>query len=280
MTYVSVSTGFKGGGTNPRPFVASQVVPFGPETLTTMRSVPRPTGSITRLRFNLAGFYNKYKDIQVVLLSCPQYSGGSTTEPCAAPVNGGDANIYGVEVESRVSYRRACRSRPAAAGSTSSTPPSIRRPASRIGSPEPGFQPTKWSVGAQYDAHIPNGGTDHAAPRFHLFRAGTRPLPSLMRNSYLPGYHELNGRLTYRPESNNWEASVVGSNLSNKLWYTQIFDLSGSIGRGLRHTDAAAHGLGRVQEEVLMRSPSRPRDARGEGRGRLQSLMMTVFNSV
>ena len=34
MTYAQVSTGFKGGGINPRPFNPAQVLPFGPETLT------------------------------------------------------------------------------------------------------------------------------------------------------------------------------------------------------------------------------------------------------
>src|SRR5690606_7295237 len=35
LAYASVSTGFKGGGVNPRPFVADQRQPFDPETLTT-----------------------------------------------------------------------------------------------------------------------------------------------------------------------------------------------------------------------------------------------------
>ncbi len=33
--YAQYSTGFKGGGVNPRPFAVQQVQPFGPETLTT-----------------------------------------------------------------------------------------------------------------------------------------------------------------------------------------------------------------------------------------------------
>src|SRR5207253_7688305 len=34
MAYAQYSTGFKGGGVNPRPFFKEQAVPFRPETLT------------------------------------------------------------------------------------------------------------------------------------------------------------------------------------------------------------------------------------------------------
>jgi iron complex outermembrane recepter protein len=104
MTYASVSTGFKGGGTNPRPFIASQAEAFGPETLTAYEIGAKTDWFNHSLRLNISGFYSKYRDIQVVLLSCPQFSGGIAAIPCAAPVNGGDANIYGAELEAEYSY--------------------------------------------------------------------------------------------------------------------------------------------------------------------------------
>ncbi len=228
MTYVSVSTGFKGGGTNPRPFVATQVVPFGDETLTAYELGAKTDLFDHSLRFNLSAFYNKYKDIQVVLLTCPQFSGGSTAEPCAAPVNGGNANIYGIEAESQ--YRIGGLSLEASGSWQHFEYTSIVAASGiPIGAPEPGFQPLKWSLAAQYDIHVPNGAS--LTPRIDFIYSGgyqTVAIPDA--NSYLPGYHDLNARLTYRPESNGWEAAVVGSNLSNKLWYTQIFDLSGQSG--------------------------------------------------
>jgi iron complex outermembrane recepter protein len=228
MTYGSVSTGFKGGGTNPRPFVATQVVPFGPESLTNYEIGAKSDWFDHTLRFNVAGFYSKYKEIQVVLLSCPQFSGGSTTTPCAAPVNGGAAKIYGVEAEAV--YRFNGLSLEASASHQHFEYTEVN-PASGIppGSSEPGFQPTKWSVAAQYDAKIPNGGT--VTPRLdYIYASGYQTIAVPDAFSYLPGYHNLNGRLTYRPESNKWEASVVGTNLAGKLWYTQIFDLYSQSG--------------------------------------------------
>jgi len=228
MTYASVSTGFKGGGTNPRPFVATQVVPFGPESLTNYEIGAKSDWFDHTLRFNIAGFYSKYKDIQVVLLSCPQYSGGSAAVPCAAPVNGGNAKIYGVEVEA--AYRYGGLSIEASASHQHFEYTDVN-PASGIppDSSAPGFQPTKWSIGAQYDARISNGAT--ITPRLDfIFASGYETIAVPDAFSYLPGYHELNGRVTYRPESNKWEASVVGANLAGKLWYTQIFDLYSQSG--------------------------------------------------
>ena len=48
--------------------------------------------------------------------------------------------------------------------------------------------------------------------------------------SYNPGYHELNARVTYRPGGGKWEASLMGQNLTAKLWYTSVFDLYASSG--------------------------------------------------
>jgi iron complex outermembrane receptor protein len=228
MTYVSVSTGFKGGGINPRPFIASQVQPFGPETLTAYEIGAKSDWFDHRLRVNVAGFFNKYKDIQVTLLSCPQYSGGSAAVPCAAPVNGGDADIYGAELEA--TYRSGGFSLEANLSKQHFAYKSID-PASGIslGAARPYFQPLKWSLGAQYEARVPNGGS--ITPRLDfVYGAGFVTNAEADPQSYVAGYHELNGRVTYRPESDRWEASIVGSNLTDKLWYTSSFDLYASLG--------------------------------------------------
>jgi iron complex outermembrane recepter protein len=228
MTYVSVSTGFKGGGTNPRPFIASQVQPFGPEDLTAYEIGAKTDWFNHSLRVNVSGFYNKYKDIQVVLLSCPQYSGGSTAVPCAAPVNGGDANIYGAELETSFRYGGLTLEGSASWQKFEYTS-IVAASGISIGDPAPGFQPSKWSLAAQYDAHITNGGT--ISPRLDwIYASGYSSVAVPDAHSYVYGYHELNGRLTYKPQSDKWEASVVGSNLTNKLWYIAVFDLYGQSG--------------------------------------------------
>jgi iron complex outermembrane receptor protein len=220
MTYASVSTGFKGGGTNPRPFNAAQVQPFGPESLTAYEVGAKSDWFDHTLRLNLSGFYNKYKDIQVVLLSCPQFGGPG---PCAAPVNGGDANVYGVELEAE--YRFGGLSIDGAVSRQHFKYTSID-PLSGItlGSQEAGFQPDKWSLGAQYEVRIPDGGS--VTPRLdYVYESGYQTITVPDAFSYLVGYHELNAHITYRPQSDKWEFSVVGTNLANKLWYISEFDL-------------------------------------------------------
>jgi len=225
MTYVSVSTGFKGGGSNPRPFIPGQVQPFGTESLTNFEAGAKSDWFDHTLRLNVSAYYSKFKDIQLVLLSCPQFGAAPA---CAVPVNGGDANVYGVEAEA--SYRMGGLSLEAS-GSWQHFKYTSVNPATgvSVGDVEPGFQPDKWSVAAQYDAHIPNGGT--VTPRLDfIYSSGYQTVVQVDAYSYLPGYHELNGRLTYRPGSNGWEVAVVGTNLTGKLWYSQIFDLTGQSG--------------------------------------------------
>jgi iron complex outermembrane receptor protein len=227
MTYVSVSTGFKGGGANPRPFFASQIDHFGPETLTAYEIGAKSDWLDRTLRLNVSGFYSKYKEIQVVLLSCPELDGNAAL-PCAAPINGGDAHIYGVEAEGE--YHFGGLSLEASGGWQQFHFDTID-PASGLSlhEPIPGFQPLRWSLAAQYDAQLPNGGL--ISPRVDYFFAGgyqTIAVPDA--HSYLPGYHELNAHVSYKPESRKWEIAVVGTNLADKLWYTAVFDLYSQSG--------------------------------------------------
>jgi outer membrane protein OmpA-like peptidoglycan-associated protein len=229
MTYVSVSTGFKGGGTNPRPCIASQIVPFGPESLTAYEFGAKSDWFDHSLRLNIAAFYDKYKDIQVTLLSCPEFSGGSAAEPCAAPVNGGNADIYGGEAE--LSYHIMGFTLDGSYSHQKFEYKTVN-PATGIalGDSEPGFGPSKWSLGAQYELSMASAGS--LTPRLdYSYSAGYYTNANNDADSYLPGYHLLNGRITYKPEGAKWDLAVVGYNLADKLWYTQTFDLSATEGQ-------------------------------------------------
>jgi iron complex outermembrane recepter protein len=228
-TYASVSTGFKGGGTNPRPFVATQIVPFADETLTAYEVGAKSDWFDHTLRVNVAAFYSKYKNIQLVLLSCPQFNPPTAPNtPCAAPVNGGDANIYGGELE--IDYVFQGFSLNASYGHQHFEYTEVN-PATGItlGDSEPGFQPSNWSLGAQYEWHLPNAAS--ITPRLDYgFSSGYFTNANNDPNSYLSGYHLLNGRITYKPDAGKWDVAVVGYNLTNGLWYTQVFDLTATEG--------------------------------------------------
>jgi iron complex outermembrane recepter protein len=228
MTYASISTGFKGGGSNPRPFVASQAVPFDTEELTAYEVGFKSDWLDHSLRVNVAVFYNDYKDIQVILLSCPQLSGGNPFIPCAAPVNGGHAKIYGGELEAN--YHLGGFSLDGSYSHQHFEYTEVN-PATGISLSDvaPGFQEEKWSLGAQYQWRVSGSGSiiprlDWSYSGGYFTNANNDP------DSWLPGYHLLNGRITYSNDPHKWDVALVGYNLNNSLWYTQVFDLTGLSG--------------------------------------------------
>ena len=93
---MSVSTGFKGGGVNPRPFVADQRLPFNPETLTTYEAGLKSDFFDRKLRVNGAVFLNKYEDITLGKTVCPE---SVLPTPCLRPSNIGTADVKGAELE-------------------------------------------------------------------------------------------------------------------------------------------------------------------------------------
>jgi len=102
MVYGTVSTGYKGGGVNPRPFFPQQLQTFNPETLTSYEVGFKSTLLDQTLQFNAAAFYTDYSDIQLILTQCevPTFiDPDGIGPPCLKPSNVGDAHIKGIELE-------------------------------------------------------------------------------------------------------------------------------------------------------------------------------------
>src|SRR5690606_13447109 len=95
MGYVQISTGYKGGGVNPRPFVLPQLLSFNSEELTAYEIGFKSQLLDNTMRLNGAVFFNDYTDIIMTLNPCPLISPG----PCALPVNAGTAEVLGAELE-------------------------------------------------------------------------------------------------------------------------------------------------------------------------------------
>ena len=240
LAYATIATGFKGGGIGPRPFNPAQARPFNPETLTNYEVGLKLDLFDRVLRFNAAAFYNQYRDIQLVTLSCPQFGGPG---PCALPQNAGNATIKGLEFEtyirpttgltidgslSWIGFDYSCVNitvvRPLVAGETDtcSSAPAIVNALS----PRPPSTPEwKWSWGIQYE--IPTGvGT--ITPRFDMSHQSGTSGGVLAGGFPLPGFTIANARLTWRDTSNNWQAALEVSNLFNHYYYLTSFDLRGA----------------------------------------------------
>ena len=227
MTYAEFSTGFKGGGVNPRPFVVAQVLPFGPETLDAYEVGFKSQFLDRRVRLNAAAFYNQYKSIQITLLSCPNVSPG----PCALPINGGNADVKGAEAEAEihpigglqldgsVSYLKFDYIASSLVANTGILP----------GMVTPYTPKWKWSFGAQYAFDLGDKGSlipriDGSYQDTIYSNAVNGPL-----NQIAP-YTLWNARVTYRAATGGWETSVGVTNLTNKLYYLTTFDLTGAGG--------------------------------------------------
>ncbi len=226
MSYASVSTGFRGGGVNPRPFDVKQVLPFGQERLTAYEVGAKSDFLNRRLRVNVSGFINKYQDIQITLLQCPNDPG----PPCALPLNVGNADIKGVETELEF-HPLAGWSLDGSWSDLHFKYTSFARPVGiPVGASEPGLIKSKYSLGTQYELPLPGGAT--LTPRMDFsYMGGFDTLAVPTAGSRVPGYHLLNAHLTYRFDQDKWAISATGSNLLDKVYYTSVFDLR-SVGAG------------------------------------------------
>jgi iron complex outermembrane receptor protein len=234
LAYASVSTGFKGGGTNPRPFNAAQVISFNPETLTNYEVGIKSDLFDKRVRFNLTGFYEKINGLQIPVLACPD-------SPCAARLNAGDAHADGFEAE--------LTARPVTGllidGSLSyinfkfdSIAPSAAYPTNSAGvaldDPQGGVPKWKWSLGAQYE--IPLGSAGSLTPRIDAdyqdkLYTGPTVIGTVRTLNFIPAYTLVNARLTWRNEPKTLDVSLEVTNLTDKYYYLTNFNLSG-LGTG------------------------------------------------
>ncbi|WP_427965307.1 TonB-dependent receptor [Altererythrobacter sp.] len=236
MGYVQFSTGFKGGGINPRPFFPAQALPHNPETLDAYEVGLKSSLFDRRLRLNAAAFLNKYSDILVTTNVCPLP--GAPPAPCALPLNAGKADVKGFELElnaepvdgflldASLAYLDFDYKNINEVAATSG-----------IGIEDNGqyIQQWQWSIGAQYVLDLGDSGT--LTPRIDVtfeddFDRNANNVDAATGSKDIFGHIDsrvlVNARLSYRSPGEDWEISLEGKNLTDKLYYTDVFDNRGS----------------------------------------------------
>jgi len=224
-----VARWLKGGGTNPRPFFATQVQPFSKENVTAYEVGAKSDFLDRKVRLNVSAFLNKFKDIQLTRLTCPEFSPPGLGFLCAMPTNGGDADIKGLELEAFVNPVAGLQ----LDGSISALDFEYTRTRADVGIPvgatAPGTIERKWSLGAQYELPLAGGST--ITPRFDLtYQGGFNTNVIVAPSNRVDGYHMANARVTWRAADGKWEAAVLASNMFDKLYYVSVFDLLSSSG--------------------------------------------------
>jgi iron complex outermembrane receptor protein len=226
MIYGQLSTGYKAGGNNARPFFPSQLNAFKPETLDSYEIGFKSTFG-GELRLNAAIFMNDYVDIQLPTTSCIWANPGQQT-PCASQNNVGDADVWGVELEAEwhptdafeidASYSTLdFEYQTIVPGATSVT----------LGMITPYTPEDKWSLGLQYEFGLSGGGS--FTPRFDF--AYTSEVYANAVNAptnLIEDYTLANFRLTWRSGDDAWQVALEGTNLTDEYYYVTLFDLTGA----------------------------------------------------
>jgi iron complex outermembrane receptor protein len=249
LVYASFSTGFKGGGTNPRPFFGPN--PFGPGTTCGTAAAPQPNCQLQsfgaeelkayeigfkssfldhKVTLNVSAYINNITNLQATLLNCPQFSPAGLGFLCALPVNAGDARVKGFEIETLLhpvdgltidgSYSYIDFQYRNINASTGITANSVA----------PGLPlHSKWAIGAQYE--IPVGGLGKITPRIDVTHQDAEFTNAInAATNTLPAYTLVNARITWVSSDKSWEVAAVATNLADKAYLTSNFDLYASAG--------------------------------------------------
>lgn len=246
MSYAQWSTGFRGGGINPRPLFSNQSGTFDPEKLNSYEVGFKSTLFDDQLRLNVAAFRSQYEDIVIETSSpyfntslpvnndptSPAYNPIGGTFPSNVPINAGRAKVEGIEVEvffepvsgltidataSTLDFKYQELSAAAiASGLTLDSP--------HIYSPE-----NKWSAGIQYV--LPVGGSATLTPRFDINHQAAfytrdsglvQPFPTFNR---VPAYTVSNAQIAWKSEKSNLEVVAAVTNVFDKYYLLNTYDL-------------------------------------------------------
>ena len=246
LAYASASTGFRGGGFNPRPFAANQINEFQPEKLLEYEVGIKSDWFDHRLRANVAAFYGDYKALQ---FNSQLIQNGI---PYTGIQNIGGANIYGYEVEIQArpvgglmidasmgytGFKYKDLGVNVGCGGFANQGAAIAAGQCVPGNPSYSDYPTgqpklKANVGAGYEFQIPGGGK--VTPRLDVTYQ-TQVFADVINNTpqaVIPSHSLLNGRIQWDAPDGKWSVAGLGTNLTNKQYYVSLFDLR-AFGEGM-----------------------------------------------
>jgi iron complex outermembrane receptor protein len=246
LAYASISTGFRGGGFNPRPFAADQINEFKPEKLTEYEVGLKSDWFDHHLRANVAAYYGDYTNLQFNsqnILNGVPYTGIN---------NIGGANIYGYEVEiearpfgglsidasagyTAFKYKNLGDNVGCGTGANAMalSNAGLCIPGNPSYSDYPEGQPKfKANLGAAYAFNLPGGSS--LTPRVDVtFQSEVFfDVINQTPGAITPSRYLTNGRVQWDAANGKWAVAFEGTNLTNKEYYVSLFDLR-AFGEGM-----------------------------------------------
>jgi iron complex outermembrane receptor protein len=248
MSYVALSTGFRGGGFGPRPANSDQVAAFSPEFIDNFEIGVKTDWLDGRLRFNGDIYLMENTDKQQAAQTCG---------PCAPvvvawfrTVNTGESRNWGIEAEIlaepidnlRIDFSLGYQQyKVTDVGSAAGL--LIRVP---LTAPDPSirgdifFSPRtpEWNtgLGISYQFQVGNGAT--LVPRFDYtwqddIWFASNPVAGIVneQDGRQPAYGVLNGRVTWTAPDASWSVSGYGLNLTDEYYFYGKLSLLANSGR-------------------------------------------------
>jgi len=219
MTYAQFSTGFKGGGVNPRPVTSDDLSAFQPETLRSYELGAKTQWLNNRLRANLAAYWSDYEDLQLNAVRPGSASGVVS--------NTGKARIYGFEGEflaepvaglllnASVGYLNYKNKDLGSAAGVADGP--------TLDSVPPYTPERKYNVGGQYTIAFAGGGT--LAPRLDwTYQSKTYNDLFNSEEAATEGYGLLDVHLTYTSAEEKWQLLFEVANATDKEYFVNKFN--------------------------------------------------------
>ncbi|QZH76616.1 MAG: TonB-dependent receptor [Erythrobacter sp.] len=237
LAYASVTTGFKGGGVNPRPFFGpstgecedlppgvlapcNQINSFNPETIITYEMGFKADFFDRRLRLNGAAFWNDYSDIILQLTACP-------ASPCLQPNNVGSAEVKGFELEV-TAYPVDGLSIDAGLAYLDFQYTEVGTSGLTGDEITPYTPEWTYSFGIQYDMEIDPGTVMvrfDGSYQSETFTEANNSFWSRIDNRFLG-----NARVGFTTTDEDWTVALEVQNVFDHFYYQSVSDVSGSLG--------------------------------------------------
>ena len=232
MAYASINHSFKQGGVYLTPLSSpAEAEPFSPETNTAYEAGVKSTLLGGALRFNIAGFYNDYGDMQVFAVR-PTTNG----IPSLTIQNAASAHIYGVETDFTLRPTHNFRIDGGigwlharfADYPNAAIDPVTGESLDFSGNPLPGAPDWSGNIAATYDLELDSDWG--ASARVDYSFVGRRYFDSTkIKLIGDEGYSTLDARLSIKPPGGVFEVALWGRNLTDTTYLQNATDLT-SIG--------------------------------------------------
>ncbi|MEI9850274.1 MAG: TonB-dependent receptor [Sphingomonas sp.] len=220
MTYVQAATGFKGGGTNPRPSLITQILPFEPEELTTYEAGLKTEFLDRRVRFNAAVFQSDYTNLQVNVFMPPS---------SVLPLNAGSARIRGLEGELEIEPVDGLTLNGAIGYlkfkylelGNAAYDPTRNANGIELTDTAPYMPDLTASAGIQYAIET---GVGTVTPRIdYRYTGGQYFDPANTPQAYEPSHGIFNAQIAWKSGTTPWSATLSATNLTKSMFYLVRF---------------------------------------------------------